>query len=94
MYVELEGRLDQITAPAVRQRLSLLTKLGYCRLSINLAGVTCLEKEGLDALYQSMQEAQRTGGNLWITNLTEQMQAVLVSEQAYHELRSSSARET
>jgi anti-anti-sigma factor len=92
MHVELAGRLDQITAPAVSQRLSLLIELGYCRLCINLADVTCLEKEGLDTLYQAMQEAQRAGGNLCITNLTEQMQALLATEQAYHELRASSSR--
>lgn len=74
--MRLDGRLDQITAPAVKQRLSLLIHMGHPRMIVDLSKVTALDRDGIRILHDEWQEAQKVGGDLCLLLLGEQVQRV------------------
>lgn len=74
--MRLDGRLDQITAPAVKQRLSLLIRMGHPRMIVDLSKVTALDRDGIRILHDEWQEARHVGGDLCLLLLREQVQRI------------------
>jgi anti-sigma B factor antagonist len=77
IVVHLNGKLDQITIPVVRKRLSLTLAMGYRQMVINLDRVVSLEQEGVAMLHNIRNEAHRAGVDLHISDTNERMQSLL-----------------
>lgn len=71
VIVRLQGRFDQITAPVVRQRLSLLIEMGYVCLVINMSYVSSLDHDGAIALFLEWQKTQQVEGYLYLTQVSD-----------------------
>ena len=75
--IQPQGRLDLLTAPAVKQRIVAAVADGYTRLLIDLAGVTFIDSSGLGVLLGSLKAARLAGGDLHIARATEQARVIL-----------------
>ena len=75
--VSLNGRLDFVTAGAVRQSIVESIKVGHHRLVIDLASVPFIDSSGLGALIGGLKAARAAGGDLRIARAPEQTKVVL-----------------
>jgi anti-sigma B factor antagonist len=75
--VRLDGRLDLLTAAAIKQRLSELVTAGQRRLVIDLADVTFIDSSGLGALIGGLKAARLAGGDMRIAQAGEQARMIL-----------------
>lgn len=76
VIVCLQGRLDQITAPVVRQRLSILIEMGYVCLIVNMSYVSSLDHDGAIVLFDEWERAQQVGGYLYLSHVSDYAQHV------------------
>ncbi|MEJ7762221.1 MAG: STAS domain-containing protein [Thermomicrobiales bacterium] len=75
--VSLDGRLDFVTAGAVRQRIVETIKDGHKRLVVDLGSVPFIDSSGLGALIGGLKAARSAGGDLRIARAPEQTKVVL-----------------
>ena len=75
--VALTGRLDLLTAPAVKARLAEEVAAGRRKLVIDLDAVSFIDSSGLGALIGALKAARVAGGDLRLARAPEQAQVIL-----------------
>ena len=75
--VRPSGRLDLLSAAAMRQRLAQEVAAGHQRLVVDLAQVTFIDSSGLGALIGGLKAARVAGGDLRIARPGEQARITL-----------------
>jgi anti-sigma B factor antagonist len=72
-----QGKLNLVTAPAVKTRIDELVKSGPARVVLDLSGVGFIDSSGLGALIGSLKSARQAGGDVRIACPGEQVRAIL-----------------
>lgn len=75
--VKLVGRLDLLSAAAVRQELSKAVTAGQHRLIVDLAEVEFIDSIGLGSLVSGLKAARLAGGDLRLARPTVQALTIL-----------------
>lgn len=75
--LNLEGKLNMVSAPHLRQEVQAAVAAGNTRVSIDLKSVDFIDSSGLGALINGLKTARQAGGDLRIANPSEQVQLVL-----------------
>ncbi|MCW4386098.1 STAS domain-containing protein [Salinibacterium sp. SYSU T00001] len=71
------GKLNLVTAPAVKAKIDELVASGSPRIVVDLSEVTFMDSSGLGALIGSLKSARQAGGDMRIAAAGEQVRAVL-----------------
>jgi anti-sigma B factor antagonist len=75
--LRLQGKLNMVSAPAVREAIVSLVSEGHPRVVVDLSGVPFLDSSGLGALIAGLKSTRQAGGDLRIASPTEQVRLVL-----------------
>jgi len=75
--VRVEGRLNMVAAPQLRETVAQALRAGKLRLVIDLAQVEFMDSSGLGALIGALKTARHAGGDLRIAAPNEQVNLVL-----------------
>ena len=75
--VRVEGRLNMVAAPELRDVVAAAVAGGRPRVVVDLAGVEFMDSSGLGALIASLKTARQAGGDLRIAAVNEQVALVL-----------------
>ena len=75
--VRVEGRLNMVAAPELRDVVGQAVASGRTRVVVDLAGVEFMDSSGLGALIASLKAARQAGGDLRIAAANEQVALVL-----------------
>lgn len=75
--LRLEGRLNMVSAGALRDLVTSTVADGHRRVVVDLAGVDFMDSSGLGALISGLKTARQAGGDLRIAAPTEQVRLVL-----------------
>jgi anti-sigma B factor antagonist len=67
--LQLAGRFDAYSAPAVAEWLEPATAAAPARVVVNLAGVTFVDSTALGTLVQGMKQSRRHGGDVHLCGL-------------------------
>ena len=70
------GRLDSLTAPALRAALATLDAAGERRIVVDLGGVPYISSAGLSVLFALAKRMREVGGMLAICSLGDQVRRV------------------
>ena len=62
--ISVNGRLDALSAPDLRQRLSSIESEGIVQILVDLSAVDFVDSAGLAALISGMKAARLAGGDL------------------------------
>ncbi len=73
----VEGRVDSESAPELDKALAQLLEANCSKIVVNLKQVEFLSSAGLRALVKTYQEAQKAGGSVRLTGLSEAVQGIL-----------------
>lgn len=71
------GRLDLLSAAAIKQDFAAIVAAGHCRLIVDLAEVPFMDSSGLGALIGGLRAARLAGGDLRLARPTEQIVLLL-----------------
>jgi len=71
------GRIDSSTAPELQEKLNGLLKRGHHNLVLNMKDVAFLSSAGLRALLAAMQACKRQGGDVRLSEVSDQVARVL-----------------
>ena len=71
------GRLNMVSAPALRETVAVALAAGRTRIVIDLSGVDFVDSSGLGALIGCLKSARQVGGDLRIAQPTAQVEMVL-----------------
>jgi anti-anti-sigma factor len=74
--IRLEGRLDLLSAAAVKTMLSETVTQGRRHLVVDLAEVTSIDSSGLGALIGGLKATRLAGGDLRVARPNQQVQLV------------------
>ena len=74
--IRLEGRLDLLSAAAVKTMLSESVTQGRRHLVVDLAEVTSIDRSGLGALIGGLKATRLAGGDLRVARPNQQVQLV------------------
>lgn len=77
VVVRIEGRLNMVAAPELRDIIAQAVASGRRRVAVDLAGVEFMDSSGLGALIASLKTARQAGGDLRIAGVSEQVALVL-----------------
>ncbi len=75
--VQLQGRLDLVSAGAVKQKFADLVAVGQRRLVVDLAEVSFIDSTGLTSLISGLKATRQGGGDLRIARPTQQARTIL-----------------
>lgn len=75
--VQLNGRLDLLSAAAVKQKLAATVEAGHDRLVVDLGAVSFIDSSGLGALISGLKSARVAGGDLRIAQPDKQARYIL-----------------
>jgi anti-sigma B factor antagonist len=75
--IRVEGRLNMVSAPGLRDAVAEAITAGKARLVVDLALVEFMDSSGLGALIGALKTARRAGGDLRIAAPNEQVTLVL-----------------
>jgi anti-sigma B factor antagonist len=75
--VRLSGRLDLLSAGAVKERLASAVAGGHPRLVVDLGAVPFVDSSGLGALIGGLKAARLAGGDLRLARPAEQAAMIL-----------------
>ena len=75
--LHLAGRLDLVSAVAVKQRLAAVVAAGQHRLVVDLAEVPFIDSSGLASLIGGLKAARLAGGDLRLARPTDQARTIL-----------------
>ena len=75
--VAVDGRLNVVTAPAMKREVQRLVQQGDVKLAVDLSAVEFIDSSGLGALMGGLKAARTAGGDLRIAGATEQVVSVL-----------------
>jgi len=74
--VNLSGRLDATTSPGVRAALQNLIKDDHLKVIVDLQKVPFIDSSGLASLVSGLRAAREKGGNIALTGVQAQAQAI------------------
>jgi anti-anti-sigma factor len=77
VVISLQGRLDLLSAPAVKSRLNEEVQRGRRRLVVDLGAVSMIDSSGLGALIGGLKAARLASGDLRLARTQEQAQSIL-----------------
>lgn len=77
MVIRLDGKLNMVHAPHLRDLIISHVAAGNNRISIDLANVDFIDSSGLGALINGLKVTRQAGGDLRIAAPTEQVKLVL-----------------
>lgn len=72
-----EGRLNQVSAPLLREAVAAAVLEGRPRIVVDLSGVDFMDSSGLGALVGCLKTARQAGGDVKIAAPSEQVTMVL-----------------
>lgn len=72
-----EGRINLVTATAVRREVQRVVDEGHTRLALDLSRVEFIDSSGLGALVSGLKTARTAGGDLRLVAASEQVAGVL-----------------
>jgi anti-sigma B factor antagonist len=72
-----EGRLNMVSAPALRQVITGLVDEGRSKIVVDLSGVDFMDSSGLGSLIGCLKTTRQAGGDLRIAAPTKQVVMVL-----------------
>jgi anti-sigma B factor antagonist len=75
--IRVEGRLNMLTAPELRETVGTAVSAGLTRLVVDLTKVTFMDSSGLGALIGALKTTRTSGGDLRIAGAGEQVSMVL-----------------
>lgn len=75
--VNLNGRLDLLSAVEVKQKLAAVVGEGHARLVVDLGEVSFIDSSGLGALISGLKTARIAGGDLRIARPDKQARYIL-----------------
>ncbi|HEY8588938.1 MAG TPA: STAS domain-containing protein [Naasia sp.] len=75
--LRLSGKLNMVSASALRDAITSLLEAGQRRLVADLADVPFMDSSGLGALIAGLKSARQAGGDLRIASVGEQIRMVL-----------------
>ena len=75
--VVCSGRLDLLTAGALREHVQMLVEQGWRQLVVDLGNVPFVDSSGLCALIAALKAARVAGGDCRIARPAEQIQHIL-----------------
>lgn len=73
----IDGRLNVVTAPAMKREVQSVLQHGDVKLAVDLSAVEFIDSSGLGALIGGLKAARTAGGDLRIAGATEQVISVL-----------------
>lgn len=71
------GKLNMVTASAMRDHVGAAIAAGWTRLVVDLSGVDFMDSSGLGALINGLKVSRQAGGDLRIASPNEQVKLVL-----------------
>jgi anti-sigma B factor antagonist len=77
MAIAGEGRLNMVSAPALRAAVEKEISAGHTRVVVDLAGIEFIDSSGLGALVGCLKGARQAGGDLRIAAPNKQVTMVL-----------------
>lgn len=77
MVIRLDGKLNMVHAPHLRDLINSHVLAGENRISIDLTNVDFIDSSGLGALINALKVTRQAGGDLRIAAPTEQVKLVL-----------------
>lgn len=77
LVIAPRGRLDMMSAPALREQLRTEVARGHIRLVLDLAGIDHIDSAGLSALIAGLKAARQAGGSLVIAQPSKPVRAML-----------------
>ena len=77
VVLKLEGKLNMVSAPRLREEILSAVAAGNSRVSVDLAEVNFIDSSGLGALINGLKSTRQAGGDLRIAAPTEQVRLVL-----------------
>jgi anti-sigma B factor antagonist len=75
--VVLDGKLNMVSAGAVRNEIAALVEAGNANVAVDLSAVDFIDSSGLGALISGLKRTRQSGGDLRIAAPSEQAQLVL-----------------
>jgi anti-sigma B factor antagonist len=75
--LQCTGRLNMVSAPALRETVSGVVEGGRNHVVVELSGVDFMDSSGLGALVGCLKTARQAGGDLRIAAPTDQVRMVL-----------------
>ena len=72
-----EGRINLVTAPALRRTVQSVVEHGHPRIALELSAVEFIDSSGLGALISGLKTARTAGGDLRLASAAEQVTSVL-----------------
>lgn len=77
MILTLEGKLNMVAAPDLREEIHSAVAAGNIRIAVDLTGVDFIDSSGLGALINGLKSARQAGGDLRIAAPGKQIRLVL-----------------
>ncbi len=74
--IELRGRLDAVTSPAVEKRLLTLVAQGEARITFDLSSLNYVSSLGLRVLMVVAKQVQTGGGKLALATLNDSVREI------------------
>ncbi len=75
--IRLDGELDNLSVPVLRQTVDGLYHEGCFQISLDLAGLTFIDSSGLGALVAVWRRCQREGGWTVVVNPSEAVRRLM-----------------
>jgi anti-sigma B factor antagonist len=85
--VTVSGRVDSVTAEALDEQLARIAHDNN-KMVLDMHGVTYLSSAGVRAIVKTLQGAQKTGGGVFLANVSDAVERVLETVGMLHLLRS------
>lgn len=77
VVLRLDGKLNMVSAPHLREEIHSCVTAGNVRVAIDLSGVDFMDSSGLGTLINGLKATRQAGGDLRIASPTEQVRMVL-----------------
>lgn len=75
--LKLDGKLNMVSAPHLREEIHSAVSAGNSRIAIDLTDVDFIDSSGLGALINGLKSTRQAGGDLRIASPAEQVRLVL-----------------
>lgn len=75
--LKLDGKLNMVSAPHLREEIHSAVSAGNSRIAIDLTDVDFIDSSGLGALINGLKSTRQAGGDLRIAAPAEQVKLVL-----------------
>ena len=77
LMISVNGRLDMLSAPKLRDQILALVQGGNTRLVLDLSAVELIDSAGLGALISGLKAARQANGRLEIAKPSKPVKAIL-----------------